>query len=52
MQRSWDGDAESLLALVPFMPVHTFCNLLYFDYVLDVVLDSKYILIGVLFNPN
>jgi hypothetical protein len=41
VRRSWDGDAESLLTLMPFMPVNNFCHLLYFGYVLDVVLDSK-----------
>jgi hypothetical protein len=41
VQRSWDGDAESLLTLMPFMPANNFCNLLYFGYVLNVVLDSK-----------
>jgi hypothetical protein len=41
VQRSWDGDAESLITLMPFMPVNNFCSLLYFGYVLDVVLDSK-----------
>jgi hypothetical protein len=41
VQRSWDGDAESLLTLMPFMPSNSFCNLLYFGYVLDVVLDSE-----------
>jgi hypothetical protein len=41
VQRSWDGDAKSLLTLMPFMPANNFCNLLYFGYVLDIVLDSK-----------
>jgi hypothetical protein len=41
VQRSWDGDAESLLTLMPFMPAESFCSLLYFGYVLVVVLDSK-----------
>jgi hypothetical protein len=40
VQSSWDGDAESLLTLMPFMPVNNFCHL-YFGYVLNVVLDSK-----------
>jgi hypothetical protein len=35
-----------------FMPANSFCSLLYFDYVLDVVLDSEQIVIGVLFNPK
>jgi hypothetical protein len=39
--RSWDGDAELLLTLMPFMPANNFCNFLCFGYVLDVVLDSK-----------
>jgi hypothetical protein len=41
MQRSWDGDAELLLTLMPFMLTSSFCNLLYFGYVLVVILDSK-----------
>jgi hypothetical protein len=41
VQRSWDGDAESLLTLMPFMSANNFCSLLCFSYVLDVVLDSK-----------
>jgi hypothetical protein len=41
VQRSWDGDVESLLTLMSFMPANNFCSLLYFGYVLDVVLDSK-----------
>jgi hypothetical protein len=41
MQRSWDGDAELLLTLMAFMPANSFCNFLYFGYVLDVVLDPK-----------
>jgi hypothetical protein len=41
VQRSWDGDAEPLVILKPFMPANNFCNLLYFGYVLYVVLDSK-----------
>jgi hypothetical protein len=41
VQRSWDGDAESLLTLMSFMSAISFCNLLYFDYVLVVILDSK-----------
>jgi hypothetical protein len=41
MQRSWDGDAELWLTLMPFMPASSFCSLLYFDYVLDIVLDSE-----------
>jgi hypothetical protein len=52
IQRSWDGDAESLLTLMPFVVANSFCNLLYFGYILIVILDFKYIVIEVLFNPN
>jgi hypothetical protein len=52
VQRSWDGDDESLLTLMPFMPANSFCNFLYFGYVLVVALDSMQIFIKVLFNPN
>jgi hypothetical protein len=41
LQRSWDGDAESWLTLMTFMPTSSFCSLLCFGYVLDVALDSK-----------
>jgi hypothetical protein len=41
VQRSWDGDAELWLTLMPFMPANNFCSFLYFGYVLDVVLGSK-----------
>jgi hypothetical protein len=40
VQRSWDGDAESLLTLMPFMPTNNFCSLLCFGYVFGIVLDS------------
>jgi hypothetical protein len=41
VQRSWDGDAELWLTLMPSMPANNFCSLLYFGYVLDVILDFK-----------
>jgi hypothetical protein len=41
VQMSWDGDAESSLTLMLFIPANNFCSLLCFSYVLDVVLDSK-----------
>jgi hypothetical protein len=37
----WDGDTELLLTLMLFMHANNFCNLLYFSYILDIVLDFK-----------
>jgi hypothetical protein len=41
VQRSWDGDVESLLTLMPFMLANNFCSLICFCYILDVVRDFK-----------